>query len=153
MKIWAIECWSWRKPGRVSSRETTPPPSQALRSSTSTRLPTATMSYSPEADCLSRSDCLIIGLSQTNCRAPLMGDSNTQSEATVRKFFELLNAEDLEGVRALLTEDAGWIPQARDMPGAGAYHGRNVIVDEFLKPIRGLFAKGSPSNKILSMAS
>jgi ketosteroid isomerase-like protein len=39
------------------------------------------------------------------------------------------------------------------MPGAGAYHGRNVIVDEFLKPIRGLFAKGSPSNKILSMAS
>lgn len=82
-----------------------------------------------------------------------MGESNTQSEAAVRKFFELLNAEDLEGVRALLTEDAGWVPQARDMPGAGAYHGRNVIVDEFLKPIRGLFAKGSPSNRILSMAS
>ena len=82
-----------------------------------------------------------------------MGQSNAQSEATVRKFFELLNAEDLEGVRALLTEDAAWIPQARDMPGAGEYRGRDVIVDQFLKPIRGLFAKGSPSNRILSMAS
>ena len=37
--------------------------------------------------------------------------------------------------------------------GAGEYRGRNVVVDEFLKPIRGLFAKGSPSNRILSMAS
>ncbi len=74
-----------------------------------------------------------------------MSQSNAQSEAMVRKFFELLNAEDLEGVRALLTEDAAWLPQARDMPGAGEYRGRNVIVDEFLKPIRGLFAKGSPA--------
>jgi len=56
-------------------------------------------------------------------------------------------------MRALLTEDAAWIPQARDMPGAGEYRGRDVIVDQFLKPIRGLFAKGSPSNRILSMAS
>jgi ketosteroid isomerase-like protein len=39
------------------------------------------------------------------------------------------------------------------MPGAGEYRGRDVIVDQFLKPIRGLFAKGSPSNQILSMAS
>jgi ketosteroid isomerase-like protein len=82
-----------------------------------------------------------------------MADSGAQSEAVVRKFFELLNAEDLEGIRALLSEEAAWVPQARDMPGAGEYRGRNVIVDEFLKPIRGLFAKGSPSNRILSMAS
>jgi uncharacterized protein len=82
-----------------------------------------------------------------------MGQANTQNETAVQKFFELLNAEDLEGVRALLTEDAAWIPQARDMPGAGEYRGRHVIVDSFLKPIRGLFATGSPSNRILSMAS
>ena len=81
-----------------------------------------------------------------------MGQSN-QSETVVRKFFELLNAEDLEGVRALLSEDAAWIPQARDMPGAGEYRGRNVIVDTFLKPIRAMFAPGSPSNRILSLAS
>lgn len=82
-----------------------------------------------------------------------MSQSNTQGEGAVRRFFELLNAEDLEGVRALLTEDAAWLPQARDMPGAGEYRGRDVIVDVFLKPIRGLFAPGSPSNQILSMAS
>jgi uncharacterized protein len=82
-----------------------------------------------------------------------MGQSNAQNETTVRIFFELLNAEDLEGVRALLTEDAAWIPQARDIPGAGEYRGRDVIVDQFLKPIRRVFAKGSPSNRILSMAS
>jgi uncharacterized protein len=82
-----------------------------------------------------------------------MSQSNAQGEAVVRKFFELLNAEDLEGVRGLLTEDAAWVPQAKDMPGAGEYRGRDVIVDDFLKPIRGLFAKGSPTNRILSMAS
>jgi ketosteroid isomerase-like protein len=82
-----------------------------------------------------------------------MGQSSTQSEAVVRTFFELLNAENLEGVRVLLTEDAAWLPQARDMPGAGEYRGRNVVVDEFLTPIRGLFAAGSPRNRILSMAS
>jgi uncharacterized protein len=83
----------------------------------------------------------------------VMGQSNMQSETAVQKFFELLNAEDLEGLRSLLTEDAAWIPQARDMPGAGEYRGRDVIVDQFLRPIRGLFAPGSPSNRILSMAS
>jgi hypothetical protein len=82
-----------------------------------------------------------------------MGQSDAQSETTVQRFFELLNAEDLEGLRALLTDDAAWIPQARDMPGAGEYRGRDVIVDQFLKPIRGMFAPGSPSNRILSMAS
>jgi ketosteroid isomerase-like protein len=82
-----------------------------------------------------------------------LGQSNTHSEQVVHTFFERLNAEDLEGVRALLTDDAAWLPQARDMPGAGEYRGRDVIVDQFLKPIRGLFAAGSPSNRILSMAS
>ena len=82
-----------------------------------------------------------------------MGQSNAQSEAVVQTFFQRLNAADLEGIRALLTEDAAWLPQARDMPGAGEYRGRDVVVDDFLKPIRGLFAKGSPSNRILSMAS
>jgi uncharacterized protein len=82
-----------------------------------------------------------------------MSQTNGPGETIVRRFFELLNAEDLEGVRGLLRQDAAWLPQARDMPGAGEYRGRDVIVDTFLKPIRGLFAAGSPSNRILSMAS
>lgn len=75
------------------------------------------------------------------------------AEAVVRHFFDRLNAEDLEAVRGLLTEDAAWLPQARDMPGAGEYRGRNVVVDDFLRPIRGLFRPGSPSNRILSLAA
>jgi uncharacterized protein len=82
-----------------------------------------------------------------------VGQSSKQSETVVRTFFERLNAEDLESIRMLLTEDAAWLPQARDMPGAGEYRGRDVIVDDFLKPIRAMFAKGSPSNRILSLAS
>jgi uncharacterized protein len=78
---------------------------------------------------------------------------NEVGERVVRSFFERLNAEDLEGIRALLTPDAAWLPQARDIPGAGQYRGRDVIVDEFLRPVRGLFADGSPRNRILSMAS
>jgi ketosteroid isomerase-like protein len=82
-----------------------------------------------------------------------MTDEDNSSEQVVRTFFSLLNAEDLEGVRALLTEDAAWLPMAKNMPGAGEYRGRDVIVDGFLRPIRSLFAKGSPSNEIMSMAS
>ncbi len=82
-----------------------------------------------------------------------MVQTNDTSEQVVRRFFALLNAEDLEGIRSLLTEDAAWLPMAKDMPGAGEYRGRDVIVDEFLKPIRGLFAKGSPSNRIVSLAA
>ncbi len=41
IKMCAIECWSCRKPGTVSGLVTTPPPNQALRSSTSTFLPAA----------------------------------------------------------------------------------------------------------------
>src|SRR6266850_4949129 len=41
IKMCAIECWSWRNPGRVSSRVTTPPPNQPFRSKTRTRRPAA----------------------------------------------------------------------------------------------------------------
>ena len=75
------------------------------------------------------------------------------NEQVVLDFFDRLNAEDLEGVRAILTEDATWIPQVRDIPGAGEYRGRDVIVDVFLAPIRSVFADGSPRNEILSIAS
>ncbi len=78
---------------------------------------------------------------------------NEIGEQVVRSFFERLNAEDLEGIRALLTADAAWLPQARDIPGAGEYRGRDVIVDDFLRPVRGLFAAGSPRNRLLSIAS
>jgi hypothetical protein len=82
-----------------------------------------------------------------------MVEAGDGSQRVVLDFFERLNAADLEGVRAILTEDATWTPQVKDIPGAGVYRGRNVIVDEFLAPIRGLFADGDPKNRILSIAS
>jgi ketosteroid isomerase-like protein len=83
----------------------------------------------------------------------ILSQHDDAGERCVLAFFDRLNAADLEGVRALLTPDAAWIPQARDIPGAGEYRGRDVIVDGFLRPVRGLFADGSPHNRILSMAS
>ncbi len=82
-----------------------------------------------------------------------MTEIQTKNQNLIEQFFASLNAEDLEAVRSLLTEDAAWIPMARDMPGAGEYRGRDVIVDGFLRPIRALFADGSPSNQIVSMAA
>jgi ketosteroid isomerase-like protein len=73
--------------------------------------------------------------------------------ATVRHFFDLLNAEDYDGLRALFTQDAAWLPQQKDMPGAGEYRGRDVVLDTFLIPIRKLFAGTDPQNQILSIAS
>jgi hypothetical protein len=62
----------------------------------------------------------------------------------VRSFFETLSAGDLEGVRALLHEDATWTVMADGIPGAGRHEGRDAIVDGFLAPVRGLFEPGDP---------
>ena len=48
-----------------------------------------------------------------------MGPANTPNEALVRDFFARLNAEDLEGIRALLTEDAAWLPHGARHAGSG----------------------------------
>ena len=75
------------------------------------------------------------------------------NEQVVLHFLATLNASDLEALRQQMTEDATWIPQVRDIPGAGEYRGRDTIVDVFLAPIRSAFAAGSPTNEILSIAS
>lgn len=75
------------------------------------------------------------------------------NERLVLHFFDILSAGDLEGVRNLLHEDAVWIPQIRDVPGAGAHRGRKGIVDDFLRPIRGLFKPGDPKVIVDTLAS
>lgn len=72
---------------------------------------------------------------------------------TVRHFFNLLNAEDYAALREAFTEDAAWLPQQKNMPGAGEYRGRDVILDTFLIPIRKSFAGADPQNEILSIAA
>lgn len=81
-----------------------------------------------------------------------MGQSNTQSEAVALTFFKLLDSDDFDGMHELLADDAAWLAQAVDLPGAGEIRGNTVIVDELLKPYSALFTT-LPSNSIISMAS
>ena len=73
-----------------------------------------------------------------------MGAVEELNKELVRSFFEMLSADDLEGVRRLFHEDATWTVMAQDIPGAGAHEGRDEIIDGFLRPIRGMFEPGDP---------
>ena len=80
-----------------------------------------------------------------------MAESN---EALVRRFFDTLNAEDLEGLKPMFHPDATWTPMTQmDIPGAAVHRGRVGIVDEFLKPVRGLFVGKDPQNQINSLVA
>ncbi len=79
--------------------------------------------------------------------------ADNDNERLVLQFFEVLSAGDLEAVRNLLHEQAEWIPQIRDVPGAGTHRGRKGIVDDFLRPIRGLFRPGDPKVIVDTIAS
>ncbi len=80
-------------------------------------------------------------------------EARTESEAVVLRFLATLSAGDLEGVRRMLHDEATWKPQVRNVPGAGIHRGPKGIVDDFLKPIRGLFKPGDPKIIIDSVAS
>lgn len=79
--------------------------------------------------------------------------ASNPNERLAMQFFDTLGSGDLEAVRELLHEDATWIPQVRDIPGAGEHVGRKGIVDEFLMPVRGMFRPGDPKVYIKSIAS
>jgi len=80
-------------------------------------------------------------------------EPQTDSERVVVQFFATLSAGDLEGVRHLLHEEATWKPQMRAVPGAGIHRGRKGIVDDFLRPIRGMFRPGDPKIYVDAIAS
>ena len=71
----------------------------------------------------------------------------------VRSFFETLSSGDLERVRAFFDDDTTWFICATDIPGAGAHTGRTAIVDEFLRPVRGLFEPGQPKVEITNLVA
>jgi uncharacterized protein len=79
--------------------------------------------------------------------------TNSESERLAVEFFNTLGTGNLEAIRALLHEDATWIPMVRDIPGAGKHVGRKGIVDEFLAPIRGMFRPGDPKVDIKTITS
>jgi hypothetical protein len=70
------------------------------------------------------------------------------NEQLVRDFFAVLSTGELENIRATLHPDASWTPMVKDVPGAGVHKPRDVIVDEFLAPVRGLFEDGDPKTTV-----
>lgn len=76
-----------------------------------------------------------------------MSDAAT-NEQIVRDFFATLSTGDLEKIRATLHADASWLPMVKDVPGAGVHEPRDVIVDEFLAPVRGIFEDGDPKTVV-----
>lgn len=71
-----------------------------------------------------------------------------KNEDLVRNFFTVLSTGELENIRKTLHPDASWTPMVKDVPGAGVHHPRDVIVDEFLAPVRGLFEDGDPKTTV-----
>lgn len=70
------------------------------------------------------------------------------NEQLVRNFFAVLSTGALENIRKTLHPEASWTPMVKDVPGAGVHQPRDVIVDEFLAPVRGLFEDGDPKVEI-----
>jgi len=82
-----------------------------------------------------------------------MRDVEERNEELVRRFFETLSFGDLERLRPMLHEDATWTVMATGIPGAGEKKGRNVIIDEFLAPVRGIFEDGDPKVSVVNLIS
>jgi hypothetical protein len=82
-----------------------------------------------------------------------MINAENDNERLVLRFFEALSAGDLEAVRNLLHDEVTWKPQIRDVPGAGIHRGKKGIIDDFLRPIRGLFKPGDPKVIVDTLAS
>jgi ketosteroid isomerase-like protein len=82
-----------------------------------------------------------------------MSEVENRNEQLVRSFFETLSTGNLERLRPLLHEEATWVVTATGIPGAGEKKGRNVIIDEFLAPVRGLFEDGDPKVTVQNIIS
>ena len=64
------------------------------------------------------------------------------SETAIRAFFETLNTGDLEALRPLVNR-ATWKPMVKNLTSAESYSG-DAIIDDFLRPVRGIFRPGDP---------
>lgn len=65
------------------------------------------------------------------------------NEKLALDFFAALSTGELDRLRPFLDADSVWEPMVKDIPGAGCYRG-NQIIDDFLAPVRGMFAQGDP---------
>jgi uncharacterized protein len=82
-----------------------------------------------------------------------MVTGDTDNERTVLEFFRILSTGDLDAIRETLHDEVTWTPQVKDIPGAGTYHGKKGVVDDFLGPVRGMFAPGDPKTTVKTIVS
>jgi uncharacterized protein (TIGR02246 family) len=75
------------------------------------------------------------------------------NRALVRDFFETLSSGDLDRVAEFFDDDSTWVVCAVGIPGAGAHRGRAAIVEEFLRPVRGLFEPGQPKVELTNVVA
>jgi len=80
-----------------------------------------------------------------------MNDGETRNEQLVREFFATLSTGDLEALRARLHVDGSWEVMGLTIPGAGLTEGRDAVIDDFLAPVRRLFADGDPKVDVKRM--
>ena len=74
------------------------------------------------------------------------------NEQLVLDFFAALSSGDLDRLRPFLTPESVWQPMVKGIPGAGEHRG-NAIIEEFLGPVRGLFAPGDPKVHVRALLS
>ncbi len=75
-----------------------------------------------------------------------------RDEDLVRRFFATLSTGDLDRVATFFDDHSTWTVCAIEIPGAGTHRGR-AIIDEFLRPVRGMFAPGQPKVEVTNMIS
>jgi uncharacterized protein len=68
----------------------------------------------------------------------------TENEKLVHEFFATLSTGDLEALRRLIHPEGSWEVMSTKVPGAGLTSGGDAVIDEFLAPVRGMFAPGDP---------
>jgi uncharacterized protein len=68
----------------------------------------------------------------------------TDNEKLVHEFFATLSTGDLEALRRLIHPEGSWEVMSTAVPGAGLTSGGDAVIDEFLAPVRGMFAPGDP---------
>ena len=79
--------------------------------------------------------------------------ADNENERLALEFFTVLSTGELERVRPLLHDEVTWIPQVKDIPGAGVHRGKKGVIDDFLAPVRGMFAPGDPKTTVETIMS
>ena len=74
-------------------------------------------------------------------------------QLVIMRYLSSLQAGDTDAVRGLFAEDATWTLAAGDLPIAGVWEGRDVILYEFLATAMSYYEPGSASFEVNGMVS